>query len=68
MKRDITADDLHNDGPEHYCPQCQEPEITTKIERFICDSCGGVGWIDVGDCEEGVTETCPECNGIGEIL
>ncbi len=32
----------------------------------LCNSCGGMGWIDIGDCEDGVIETCPECDGLGE--
>lgn len=34
---------------------------------MICLSCGGMGYYDIEDCEDGVTETCPECDGIGEI-
>lgn len=39
-------------------------EQTTLIS---CEGCGGLGWIDLGDCEDGMTETCPECNGNGVI-
>lgn len=31
----------------------------------VCFSCGGTGVIDVGDCERGVLECCPTCNGRG---
>jgi DnaJ-class molecular chaperone len=37
--------------------QYEEPEL--------CSSCHGSGQFDVGDPEEGVTETCPECEGSG---
>ena len=33
----------------------------------ICESCEGAGYTDVGDCEDGVTDTCPECRGTGEV-
>jgi hypothetical protein len=32
----------------------------------ICDTCQGAGTIDIGDCEDGVTDVCPACNGTGE--
>jgi len=32
-----------------------------------CESCGGAGYIDIGYCEDGVTDTCPECQGSGEV-
>jgi len=32
-----------------------------------CGSCCGFGYIDIGDCEDGVTDDCPECNGTGQI-
>lgn len=34
---------------------------------MMCPSCDGLGYYDIGDCEEGVTETCHECDGIGEV-
>lgn len=34
---------------------------------YLCTSCQGMGYHDVGDCEDGVTEVCPECDGRGEI-
>jgi hypothetical protein len=37
-----------------------------KDTRPDCDSCGGSGSIDIGDCEDGVTDTCPACNGMGK--
>jgi DnaJ-class molecular chaperone len=30
-----------------------------------CGSCAGSGWIDIGDCEDGVIDECPECHGTG---
>ena len=33
-----------------------------------CPSCGGMGYYDIGDCEDGVTENCPECHGLGELF
>ena len=33
----------------------------------LCPSCFGLGCYDVGDCEDGVTEVCPECDGAGEV-
>lgn len=32
-----------------------------------CKSCHGTGVIDIGDCENGVQDSCPECGGGGEI-
>jgi DnaJ-class molecular chaperone len=32
-----------------------------------CASCAGLGYYDVGDCEDGVTDVCPECDGEGVI-
>lgn len=43
-----------------------DPELDV-IEMVACQSCGGVGLIDVGDCEDGVEEMCPECNGEGLV-
>jgi DnaJ-class molecular chaperone len=37
-----------------------------KDIRPDCDSCGGSGSIDIGDCEDGVTDTCPACDGTGK--
>jgi len=34
---------------------------------YTCPSCGGAGVFDIGDCEDGVWEHCPECDGRGEI-
>jgi DnaJ-class molecular chaperone len=36
-----------------------------ECEFEYCAGCGGMGWINIGDCEEGVTDTCPECDGTG---
>lgn len=33
-----------------------------------CPSCRGSGCIDIGDCEDGVIDVCPQCDGEGEIL
>lgn len=33
-----------------------------------CKSCAGLGWIDIGDCEDGVINTCPDCEGSGLCL
>jgi hypothetical protein len=38
-----------------------EAEVFTEE----CDGCGGVGFIDEGNCEDGVWGMCPECNGTG---
>lgn len=32
-----------------------------------CPSCRGAGGYDVGDCEDGVWENCPECGGWGNV-
>lgn len=37
------------------------------VEMTICPSCEGTGYYDIGDCEDGVTEACPECDGLGEV-
>jgi DnaJ-class molecular chaperone len=37
-----------------------------KDTRPDCDSCAGTGNLDIGDCEDGVTDTCPACNGTGK--
>jgi DnaJ-class molecular chaperone len=33
----------------------------------VCPSCKGAGGWDEGDCEDGIWEMCPECDGLGEI-
>jgi len=33
-----------------------------------CPSCLGSGSFDIGDCEDGVTDDCPQCHGCGEIF
>lgn len=40
-------------------------EACRKDERPACESCKGAGQYDVGDCEDGVVEVCPECDGTG---
>jgi hypothetical protein len=36
--------------------------------QFIpCPSCEGCGYFEMGDCEEGCTDVCPECDGLGEV-
>ena len=32
-----------------------------------CEGCAGLGWIDIGDCEDGITENCLECSGDGLV-
>ena len=27
----------------------------------LCNTCAGLGWIDRGDCEDGVIQDCPSC-------
>jgi hypothetical protein len=34
---------------------------------MLCPSCCGAGVFDVGDCEDGVWDNCPNCDGLGEI-
>lgn len=36
-----------------------------ETQKAECESCGGVGVIDIGDCEDGVWEECPQCGGVG---
>lgn len=33
----------------------------------FCPSCEGMGYYDIGDCEDGVAEVCPECDGKGDL-
>lgn len=33
--------------------------------RILCESCAGLGYHDVGDCEDGVTDECTACDGAG---
>lgn len=33
-----------------------------------CEGCGGLGWIEKGDCEDGNIETCPVCEGTGTVI
>lgn len=35
-------------------------------EPIDCQSCHGTGIIDIGDCEDGVQDDCPECGGDGK--
>jgi hypothetical protein len=35
-------------------------------EELDCEACGGLGWYDVGDCENGVIDVCPACDGDGK--
>ena len=32
-----------------------------------CMSCKGAGGYSIGDCEDGVWESCEECAGRGEV-
>jgi DnaJ-class molecular chaperone len=62
-----------------FCPSCavdQTQVMTQDGWRCVicqneidltCPTCAGMGWIDIGDCEDGVTDTCPECLGAGRI-
>lgn len=34
---------------------------------YICPDCDGSGGWSIGDCEDGVWETCDFCDGAGEI-
>lgn len=34
---------------------------------FDCPTCDGMGSFTIGDCEDGVDETCPECDGKGVV-
>lgn len=36
-------------------------------EENLCPSCDGAGEYPIGNCEDGVWETCRECNGTGTI-
>lgn len=33
----------------------------------LCESCQGAGEYSIGDCEDGVVECCPECDGLGRV-
>ena len=36
-------------------------------ERMVeCPACAGLGVIDIGDCEDGIQDECPRCEGRGE--
>lgn len=43
---------------------CDSEETTNFIE---CPGCEGSGGYDIGDCEDGVWETCSVCLGTGDI-
>ena len=32
-----------------------------------CDACDGIGGRSIGDCEDGVWDTCPVCEGRGRV-
>jgi len=52
---------------EDYPGECPLHEsICSTCKPLPCDSCGGMGWIDIGDCEDGVIDDCPTCDGTGE--
>ncbi len=36
-------------------------------EMILCPSCEGAGEYSIGDCEDGVTDTCAECEGLGQV-
>lgn len=44
-----------------------DDESGESVDYHCCDGCGGLGWIDIGDCEDGVIDTCPECEGEGVV-
>jgi len=33
---------------------------------MICEACAGLGWVDLGNCEDGVIQICPGCGGTGQ--
>ena len=33
-----------------------------------CPSCLGLGYFDIGDCEDGVIDDCPSCDGSGVVF
>ncbi len=37
------------------------------MDKISCLSCKGAGGWDIGDCEDGIWENCPECDGYGTI-
>lgn len=42
-------------------------KANNMINYIECDSCQGVGYYSIGDCEDGVDETCEECGGEGVL-
>lgn len=46
---------------------CDYEDDKELLELEVCPSCHGAGTYDIGDCEEGVIDNCPECDGQGEI-
>ena len=36
-------------------------------DKIICPSCKGDGIHSLGDCEDGITVVCQECDGYGNI-
>ena len=64
---------------ELYCYSCSAPQTHVILEAYsrcvicqnerdhLCPTCAGGGTIDIGDCEDGVWDECPECGGAGRI-
>lgn len=42
--------------------------IDDEETPVTCGACGGLGWRDVGDCEDGNITTCLACDGTGKEL
>jgi len=38
-----------------------------KNQDVVCESCGGLGWVDIGDPENGAIKDCPQCGGSGQM-
>jgi DnaJ-class molecular chaperone len=50
------------------CGVCGERGCEGYRKHYeVCTSCAGSGSYDIGDCEDGIQEDCPECDGSGEV-